>query len=119
MDSRVAVRNSLAGLEQGLAALKEWLGCAKVTQQAEDRALLVFEEIVTNIIRYAFADSAEHPILVSFALGHGEVALTFEDDGRPFDPRTAPPPDLDRSLMDASIGGRGIFLVRQMAKRLD
>ena len=117
--ANVTFPNSLAGLKQGLDALKEWLTLANVGQQAEDRAFLVFEEIVTNIIRYAFDDSKEHKIDVSFARNDGELTLIFDDGGRPFDPRVVPAPDLHRPLASAPIGGRGIYLVRKTAKRLD
>jgi len=118
-DSRVSFPNSLAGLQQGLDALKAWLTAANVGQQVEDRVFLVFEEIVMNIIRYGFDDGREHTIEVSFARGEGELTLIFDDDGRPFDPRNVPAPDLHRPLAAAPIGGRGIFLVRKNAKRLD
>jgi serine/threonine-protein kinase RsbW len=118
-NSRVSFPNSLAGLQQGLDALKAWLTAANVGQQVEDRAFLVFEEIVMNIIRYGFDDGREHVIEVSFARGEGELTLIFDDDGRPFDPRNVPAPDLHRPLAAAPIGGRGIFLVRKNAKRLD
>ena len=117
--ANVTFPNSLAGLKQGLDALKEWLTLANVGQQAEDRAFLVFEEIVTNIIRYAFDDSKEHKVDVSFARNDGELTLIFDDGGRPFDPRVVPAPDLHRPLASAPIGGRGIYLVRKTAKRLD
>jgi anti-sigma regulatory factor (Ser/Thr protein kinase) len=111
--------NSLAGLKTGLDALKDWLTSANVGQQAEDRAFLVFEEIVTNIIRYAFDDAREHPITVSFARSDSELTLVFEDDGQAFDPRKVPAPDLHRPLAAAPIGGRGIYLVRKSSKRID
>lgn len=117
--SCVTFQSSLAGLKQGLDALREWLTFANVGQQAEDRAFLVFEEIVTNIIRYGFDDSKEHAIEVSFSRGDSELTLIFDDDGRPFDPRAVPNPDLNRPLATAPIGGRGIYLVRKTAKRLD
>jgi len=117
--SCVSFANSLAGLKQGLEALKAWLTAANAGQQAEDRAFLVFEEIVTNIIRYGFNDSKEHAIDVSFARNDGELTLIFDDGGRPFDPRGVPNPDLHRPLANAPIGGRGIYLVRKTAKRLD
>jgi anti-sigma regulatory factor (Ser/Thr protein kinase) len=117
--ANVTFPNSLAGLKQGLDALREWLTSANVGQQAEDRAFLVFEEIVTNIIRYGFDDSSEHKIDVSFARNDGELTLIFDDGGRPFDPRVVPSPDLHRPLANAPIGGRGIYLVRKTAKRLD
>jgi len=111
--------NSMAGLKKGLDALKEWLTASNVGQQAEDRAFLVFEEIVTNIIRYAFDDAREHAITVSFARSDGELTLIFDDDGRAFDPRKVPAPDLHRPLAAAPIGGRGIYLVRKTSKRID
>jgi len=117
--SGVSFPNSLAGLKLGLDALKTWLTSANVGQQAEDRAFLVFEEIVTNIIRYGFDDSKEHKIDVSFARNDSELTLIFDDGGRPFDPRKVPNPDLHRPLASAPIGGRGIYLVRKTAKRLD
>jgi anti-sigma regulatory factor (Ser/Thr protein kinase) len=117
--SGVTFPNSLAGLKKGLDALKEWLTNATVGQQVEDRAFLVFEEIVTNIIRYGFDDSKEHLITVSFARSDSELTLIFDDDGRPFDPRKVPAPDLHRPLAAAPIGGRGIYLVRKAAKRVD
>jgi len=117
--SRVTFANSLAGLKQGLDALKNWLTLANVGQQAEDRAFLVFEEIVTNIIRYGFDDAKEHAIEVSFARSDSELTLIFDDDGRSLDPRKVPAPDLHRPLATAPIGGRGIYLVRKTAKRID
>ena len=117
--SEVTFPNSLAGLKQGLEALKAWLTRINVGQQAEDRAFLVFEEIVTNIIRYAFDDGKEHPIHVSFGRGDGELTLIFTDGGRAFDPRSVPAPDLHKPLAAAPIGGRGIYLVRKTAKRID
>jgi len=115
----VIIPNSLAGLQQGLDALKSWLTQAHVGQQAEDRAFLIFEEIVTNIIRYGFEDKKDHGIEVSFARSDGELTLIFDDDGRPFDPRNTPNPNLHQSLADAPIGGRGLFLVRKSSKRID
>ncbi len=117
--ANVTFSNSLDGLKRGLEALKEWLTAANVGQQAEDRAFLVFEEIVTNIIRYGFDDSKEHKIDVWFARNDGELTLIFDDGGRPFDPRVVPNPDLHRPLAKAPIGGRGIYLVRKTAKRID
>ena len=117
--SYVTFPNSLAGLQQGLDALKIWLTTNNVGQTAEDRAFLVFEEIVTNIIRYGFDDVAEHKIDVTFARNDGELTLVFDDAGRPFDPRKVPAPDLHRPLAAAPIGGRGIYLVRKTAKRID
>jgi anti-sigma regulatory factor (Ser/Thr protein kinase) len=41
----------------------------------------------------------------------GSIELTFEDDGTPFNPLAAPPPDSFTSPETAKIGGLGIHLV--------
>ncbi len=114
-----SIPNSLQGLKHGLAELSEWLKRAEVGVEVENRALLVFEEIVTNIMRYGFDDSLEHKIEVVSALSGEELKLTFDDEGRPFDPVKAPAPRPNQTLASAPVGGRGIFLVRKAAKRLD
>jgi anti-sigma regulatory factor (Ser/Thr protein kinase) len=40
------------------------------------------------------------------------VVATVTDDGRPFDPRDAPAPDLEASLDTRRVGGLGMHLVR-------
>jgi serine/threonine-protein kinase RsbW len=113
------IPNNHAGLKLGLEWLGGWLKDRAVGQETDDRAHLVFEEIVTNIIRYGFNDNSEHPIRVGARLEKGEVTLIFDDSGRPFDPRSAPPfPRPDR-LEKAPIGGRGLLLVRRAARHLD
>ena len=76
---------------------------------------LALEEVVTNIIRYAYNDhGVPHPIVVRLAFEDGVLAAQVEDDGRAFNPLDAPPPDIDASLEERPIGGLGIHLVRSM-----
>ena len=75
---------------------------------------LALEEIVLNVINYAYDDGL-HEFQIS--LTSDEDALTIEviDDGRPFDPLSdAPKPDVSASIEDRNIGGLGIHLVRKM-----
>ena len=48
----------------------------------------------------------------------GEIALTVEDDGPPFDPTVRPEPTLPSSLESARIGGLGLLMVRRVAPSL-
>ena len=114
----LSILNSLGGLKEGSRELTRWLSEAHVGPEAENKAHLVFDEIVTNIIRYAFPNGAEHAIQVSFALHDGGLTLVFEDDGIAFDPCTAPGPRKAGTLAEAPVGGRGLLLVRNAAKQL-
>ena len=74
---------------------------------------LALEEWFVNIISYAFADSAEHPIQFRLWL-EGELArLEIEDDGRPFDPTAHAHVDTAAGLEQRAIGGLGIHFIRR------
>jgi len=89
---------------------------------SEERAAdaeLCLDELVTNVVRYAWEDPTGHEIRVEVERGQEALAITVEDDGRPFDPREAPLPAMPRSLDEAIPGGRGLMLVRSIAPRVD
>jgi anti-sigma regulatory factor (Ser/Thr protein kinase) len=115
----IAMSNDLAGLKRGLNELGAWLESHGIDTDIENRARLVFEEIVTNVIRYGFSDGGAHVIHAAAQLGSEDLTLSFSDDGRAFDPTTAPDLAPNRSLAQASIGGRGLILVRAAAARID
>jgi serine/threonine-protein kinase RsbW len=75
---------------------------------------LVLDELVANIINHGYDDTAEHQIHVTLALDDSVLGIRVEDDGRPFDPLEAPPPDLDLPLEERPVGGLGIHIVRSV-----
>lgn len=76
---------------------------------------LVMEEILTNIIHYAYSDR-EGDVEVEYKLKSGSgLHLQIRDWGRPFNPLEHEPPDLTVDLEDREIGGLGIYLTRQFA----
>jgi serine/threonine-protein kinase RsbW len=83
-------------------------------------AELCLDELVTNVVRYAFdeSDGAAHALTVAVRRAGPDVEITVEDDGRPFDPTAAPLPPLPHTLEEAAPGGRGLLLVRSIAPRL-
>jgi anti-sigma regulatory factor (Ser/Thr protein kinase) len=115
----VTVTNDLHGLKHGLEALETWLVAHDVEPETENRARLVFEEIVSNIARYGFDDGRRHPIEIAGVIGKRDLTFVFDDAGRAFDPRKAAAAQPAATLADAPIGGRGLLLVRTAASRLD
>jgi anti-sigma regulatory factor (Ser/Thr protein kinase) len=75
---------------------------------------LVLDELLANIIDHGFDDDAEHKIRVTITVEGGELSLEVDDDGRPFDPLQAPPPDLELPIEERPIGGLGIHIVRSL-----
>ena len=107
---------TLAGFQAAGRALTSILESRDLDGGARHNVQLVFEEIATNIVRHG---SASGDVEVGITLDDHEVVLTFEDDGKPFDPRTQPEPPAPSSLDDARIGGLGLVLVRKFSTRID
>ncbi len=75
---------------------------------------VVFAELLSNIVSYAYRDEGEHTIDLRAELSSDRLALTITDDGRPFNPFMSAVPDITVSLEEREPGGLGIHLVRNM-----
>ena len=75
---------------------------------------IAFDEILTNICRYAWNDDAWHPIEVLATCDDDRISVTFSDDGVAFDPLATAPEGLDGELAERPVGGLGIHLVREL-----
>ncbi len=88
-----------------------------------DRAIfnlnLALDEILTNIIEYAFPDGGEHGILVRLALEGGALRAEVIDDGPPYDPTLHPDPDTSLSVEERPIGGLGVYFAKRMMDRVE
>ena len=80
---------------------------------------LVVDEVVTNIIRYAYDDEAEHQIRIRVSRDDDEVSVRVEDDGRAFNPLDAPKPDLKLGIDERPVGGLGVHIVRSLMDALE
>lgn len=76
---------------------------------------LCLDEVLTNIISYAYEVPSQHHIYLSMRLENGEVEAIVRDHGKPFDPlHDAKEPDIDAPLEDRPIGGLGIFFCKKL-----
>jgi anti-sigma regulatory factor (Ser/Thr protein kinase) len=82
--------------------------------------MLAIEEAVTNVVSYAFAEMPPpHRIQIRLVIDENRCAAEIADNGRPFDPSAAPPPDLTGTIEERDPGGLGIHLIRNMADRVE
>ena len=85
-----------------------------VPTQDTMRVNLVFDEILSNIVSYAYEDDATHEIKIGVELSRGKLVVSIEDDGIPFNPFAREEPDTSLSIEDREIGGLGIHLVKNV-----
>lgn len=75
---------------------------------------LACEEIIVNIIHYAYADISQGYIGIDIASDRNELRIEIRDGGTPFNPLERTLPDISLAPEQREVGGLGIFLVRQM-----
>lgn len=73
---------------------------------------LVLDELVTNIIHYAYDDNDKHLINISLEKKENEIEIKIIDDGKKFNPLQKEEADINLSLEEREIGGLGIHIVR-------
>lgn len=75
---------------------------------------LACEEVVVNIIHYAYTEDTDSYLAVSVSKEKDMLRIAFRDGGIPFDPTAKETPDTDAAPEERAIGGLGIFLVRRV-----
>lgn len=116
---RIVLRNDLSEI----AKLHQELGSFGRKCNLSSKILfeinLILEEVLANVISYAYGDKQLHEIVVCADLRDGELVIEVEDDGRPFNPLQTAPPDLDRPLEQRIVGGLGLHLVRELTNSIE
>ena len=98
----------VAGLVDDLAAAHGLPRDAVVDMQ------VALDEVLTNVITHGYTDDRAHEIRVRVSVSPDALEASVEDDARPFDPLTVPPPDLSATLRERAVGGLGIHFVRTL-----
>jgi anti-anti-sigma factor len=75
---------------------------------------LALDEVLTNIISYAYDDEQKHQIVVRLRVERDRFVIDVEDDGREFDPLSIAEPELDLPVDERPVGGLGLSLVRRL-----
>ena len=78
---------------------------------------LAVEEVCTNIVSYGYAGQTPGPMELEFWLlqkPQRALKILIHDRAPPFDPESAPEPDLEAELEDRQIGGLGWFLIKKL-----
>ncbi len=108
----------LANDLDAMAAIPDWVegfGAAQGLSAAVVNDLsLVLDEVVSNAIAHGYDDGVRGEIVVRLRRFSDAVMIEVEDDGRPFDPLQAPPPDLAAPLAERRVGGLGLHFVRNL-----
>ena len=85
------------------------------SEQVSYHIKLALEEVVMNVISYAYEDDGAHEFEVRVKSNADRVVIDVIDDGQPFDPlQETAEPDVEATLEARNIGGLGVFFVKTL-----
>ena len=117
MDAPETATLTVPARREAFAALSAWLEARLAplnpSPKARRQLLVAADEILTNVATYAYPPDAPGELQVTLRHAEGTLSLTFADRGVPYDPLSAPPPDLSLPLAERAPGGLGLFIVRK------
>jgi serine/threonine-protein kinase RsbW len=100
-----------------LGAIRDFVAEASRSLGAGERAVLdlqlAVDEICSNSVRHGYG-GREGQIEVTVERTGQSIEVVIRDWGRAFDPAQVPQPALDIPLEQRSLGGLGLYLVRQV-----
>jgi len=114
---KLAINNELSELDRLNATLAQFLDAHGIPYRAAYAVNLAIDELVVNVMRYAYVDDDTHVIDIELVIEGEQVILRIVDDGRPFDPRKGP--SLDLHAEDRDAGGLGLILVLDLVDVLN
>ena len=112
---KLRITNSVEALGPAGDAATAWLEANEIPPAAALLANLAIDELVTNCIKYGYADAGEHVIDVDMRVADGRLVVQVTDTGRAFNPMEAPAPDLSLPIDERPLGGLGLHLLRTLS----
>lgn len=108
------LKNEMAEIQRCLQALEEFCGRFNLPAEVQQGVSVVLDDLLNNVISYAFEDEDEHLIEVSLTTDKERLIVMVSDDGMEFDPFLRPDPDIESGIDERKIGGLGIHLLKNI-----
>ena len=117
---KLTIKNETSELRELYAKISEFLEAHSTPYRSGYTVNLALEELVVNIIRYAYMDLDEHLIDIELNIVDQQLVLVIEDDGRPFDPQAGNIREMEyaEDPEELQVGGLGLVLVLDMVDML-
>jgi serine/threonine-protein kinase RsbW len=119
IDTEVVLQGRLGELKRLVAEIARFCGDHTLSDEVEFDLNLVLEELFTNSVRHGGCAGMEDAVHVRLQLLDDGVHVAYSDRGQPFNPLTAPLPDLAAPLEERAVGGLGVHFVRQIMQDLE
>ncbi|MEF2144052.1 MAG: ATP-binding protein [Desulfovibrionaceae bacterium] len=119
---KLRCRAEMQSLETLLEFVSERAGALGLPPELDGKVRLVLEELLVNVISYAYPDGNGDVEIECGVSGRGAAGHRFtvrlRDWGQAFDPLGKQTPDISAGVDERPIGGLGIMLAVEMSDHL-
>jgi anti-sigma regulatory factor (Ser/Thr protein kinase) len=110
----LSLSNDLTDIPRVIVAFEEFCARQAIAETAIHGVNVALDEVLTNVISYAFDDGGAHEIYIELQANDQRLVVEIKDNGRPFNPLQTAAPELSGSIEDRAVGGLGIHFVRSI-----
>ncbi|MBR1415979.1 MAG: ATP-binding protein [Prevotella sp.] len=118
MKKEIQIRNQIGELEHVARFVEEIGEELGLSMEMQMNLNLVMEEMVSNIIFYAYPEGTDATIEVMAESDGKELTFVLSDQGREFDPTMKDDADVDSNPAERELGGMGIFIVKNIMNKV-
>ena len=108
------IKNQMQELERVSAFVEGIVEELKLGQDMLCELQLVMEEMVVNVISYAYPEGTVADITLIAESDGTELTFVISDKGKEFDPTQQEDADMSINPAEREIGGMGIFIVKNI-----
>ena len=114
MKKEIKIKNQVGELERVNQFIEEIGEELDLDMELLMNLNLVIEEMVSNVIFYAYPAGKEEEIELTAECNGKELTFVLSDKGKEFDPTLKEDADPNINPMDREIGGMGIYIVKNI-----
>ena len=118
MRKEITIKNEVKELENVARFVEEIGEELGLGMELQMNLNLVMEEMVSNIIFYAYPEGTQASIELMAESDGKELTFVLSDQGREFDPTVMDEADIDTNPADRELGGMGIFIVKNIMNQV-
>jgi serine/threonine-protein kinase RsbW len=117
--THVVIRNTIADLAALTTAMERVGAEYGMPKKALYQLQIALDEMVSNVIKYAWPEGGAHNIEIRITIRDGGVEVEIIDDGRMFDPRDAPKRNKPLPGQRPRPGGVGVQMTKKLVDRIN
>jgi serine/threonine-protein kinase RsbW len=118
MKKSILLRNHMSEVDRLATAIIEFGEVNRLSTEVVFDIKLAAEELVVNVINYAYEDTEDHDISIDMDFGSDILVVTIKDDGKSFNPLDFHSANIEKPFGERDEGGMGIYLVRSLMDEL-